>query len=344
MREAFGERFDIRSGYLNTASIGVPSVSTADRLVETIAEWRTGAVQPADFDVDVSAARAAWASLLGVSVDDVAIGATVSQLIGLVAASVPDAARVVTVKGEFTSVTFPFAAQAHRGVTVTEVDPEHLVDSVSAADVVAVSVVQSADGAIADLDAVRAAAGVTGTRVVLDVTQAAGWMPLDLRWADYVIGASYKWLLAPRGAAWVAVRPDKLADVIPSAANWFAAEDPWEGIYGLPLRLATTARRLDLSPVSFAHRGAATSLPWLASLDMAAVRDHCVGLADTALMELGLAPRGSAIIALDLSDEDAVRLSDAGVVASARAGRIRLSFHVYNSEADVELMLHALRR
>ena len=61
-------------------------------------------------------------------------------------------------------------------------------------------------------------------------------------------------------------------------------------------------------------------------------------------MELGLAPRGSAIIALDLSDEDAVRLSDAGVVASARAGRIRLSFHVYSSEADVELMLHALRR
>lgn len=344
MREAFGERFDIRPGYLNTASIGVPSKSTADRMVETIADWRTGAVQPADYDADVHTARAAWARLVGVSVDDVAIGATASQLIGLVAASVPDGARVLAVSKEFTSVTFPFAAQAHRGVVVTEVEPDALVTSVPSADLVAVSAVQSADGAVVDLEAVRSAAAYSGAQVLLDITQAAGWMPLDLSWADYVVGASYKWLLAPRGAAWLAVRPDRLADVIPIGANWSAAEDPWEGIYGLPLRLARTARRLDLSPVWFAHRGAAVSLPWLADLDMAAVCDHCVGLADAVLTELGLAPRGSAIIALDLSPAEADRLADAGVVASARAGRIRLSFHLYNTIADVELVLRSLGR
>jgi hypothetical protein len=186
VREAFGERFDIRPGYLNTASIGVPSANTADRMIETITDWRTGAAQPAEFDADVYTARVAWARLVGASVDNVAI---------------------------------------------------------------------------ADLHALRAAAVRSGIRVLLDVTQTAGWMPR----VDYVVGASYKWLLAPRGAAWLAVRPDRLTEVIPHAANWFAAEDPWEGIYGLPLRLSTTARRLDLSPVWFAHRGAATSLPWLTS-------------------------------------------------------------------------------
>ena len=47
-------------------------------------------------------------------------------------------------------------------------------------DLVAVSVVQSADGAIVDLD------GLRGDRqaVLLDVTQAAGWLPLRLDWAD----------------------------------------------------------------------------------------------------------------------------------------------------------------
>jgi selenocysteine lyase/cysteine desulfurase len=313
-------------------------------MVETIAEWRTGAAQPAEFDADVHSARVAWARLVGASVDNVAIGATVSQLIGLVAASVPDGTRVLTVRGEFTSVTFPFAAQAHRGVVVTEVECSELVSAVASADLAAVSVVQSADGAVADLEAVRAVAADADTAVLLDVTQAAGWMPLDLGWADYVVGASYKWLLAPRGAAWLAVRPDRLADVIPIGANWFAAEDPWEGIYGLPLRLSMTARRLDLSPVWFAHRGAATSLPWLADLDMAAVRDHCVGLADAVLTELGLEPQGSAIISLDLSAKEADRLADAGVVASARAGRIRLAFHVYNTIADVELVLRSLGR
>jgi hypothetical protein len=42
VRVAFGERFDIRPGYLNTASIGVPSVNTADTLAETVTHWRTG--------------------------------------------------------------------------------------------------------------------------------------------------------------------------------------------------------------------------------------------------------------------------------------------------------------
>jgi selenocysteine lyase/cysteine desulfurase len=339
VREAFGERFDVPPGYLNTASVGVPSARTADRMVATIADWRTGAAQPAEFDIDVRIARSAWADIVGVPVETVAIGATVSQQIGLVAASVPEGTRVLTVRGEFTSVTFPFAAQAHRGVTVTEVDPAQLGDCAPGADLVAVSAVQSADGAVADLNALRA----TGVPVLVDVTQAAGWLPLDLGWADYVVGASYKWLLAPRGATWLAVREDRRNDVIAHGANWFAGEDPWEAIYGLPLRLASTARRLDLSPVWFAHRGASTALPWIASLDMAVVRDHCAGLADTLLTEMGLAPRGSAIIALDLSTEQAARLTDAGVVASTRAGRTRLSFHLYNTMTDMDLVLRALK-
>jgi selenocysteine lyase/cysteine desulfurase len=343
VREAFGERFDIRTGYLNTASIGVPSVRMADRMTETIADWRMGVSEPAEFEPDVETARVAWAHLVGASPENVAIGATASQLVGLVAASVPDGTRVLTLHNEFTSVTFPFAAQAHRGVVITEVDAAQLTTLVAAADLVAVSVVQSADGAVVDLSALRTAAAAAGARVLLDVTQAAGWMPLDLGWADYVVGTAYKWLLAPRGAAWLAIRPDRLADVIPQGANWFAAEDIWKGIYGLPLRLAATARRLDLSPAWFSHRGAATSLPWIASLDIGAVRDHCVGLANATLTGLAQAPGESAIIAIELAEHQAARLADAGVAASARAGRIRLSYHLYNTMADVDLVLSALR-
>jgi selenocysteine lyase/cysteine desulfurase len=344
VRQAFGEVFEIRPGYLNTASIGVPSVRMAQTMIDTIADWRTGASEPAEFEPDVEAARAAWARLVGVSPSDVAIGATASQLIGLVAASVPDGTRVLTVRNEFTSVTFPFAAQAHRGVMVTEVDAEQLTVSVAATDLVAVSAVQSADGAVAELAALRAAAAAVGARVVLDVTQAAGWMPLDLGWADYVVGAAYKWLLAPRGASWLAVRADRLDELVPQGANWFAAEDIWKGIYGLPLRLAASARRLDLSPAWFSHRGAAASLPWIASLDMTAVRDHCVGLANATLTGLGLAPGNSAIIAIELGEDQAARLADAGVAASVRAGRVRLSYHLYNTVADVDLVLDALQR
>ena len=342
IRTAFGQSFDVSPGYLNTASIGIPPLFAADVVAQAVERWRTGSDRSNAFDADVAAARKAWASLIGVAPESVAIGASVSQLVGLVAASVPDGTRVLTVAGEFTSVIFPFAAQAHRGVAVTEAEPTELLSRVNDHDLIAVSVAQSNDGAIADMDRLRDAAAASGARVLLDVTQAAGWLPLRLGWADWVVGAGYKWLLSPRGVAWLALRPDALERTMPHVANWYAAGDPWSATYGLPLRLAADARRLDLSPVWFAQRGAAAVLPWLATLDLAAVHTHCVGLADSLLMKLGSPPRGSAIVALDLPGA-AERLAAAGITATSRADRTRLSFHLYNTAEDVEMAVAALR-
>jgi selenocysteine lyase/cysteine desulfurase len=343
VRTAFAERFDVPVGYLNTASIGVPPARVADAVDTAVRRWRIGADAPPDFDASVAAARAGFAALIGVDPAAVSVGASVSQLVGLVAASIPGGSRVLLARGDFTSLSFPFAAQRHRGLELTEVDLAKLPAEVAGHDLVAVSVVQSADGAVVDLDALREAAEAAGAWVLLDTSQAAGWLPLRLDWADWVVGAAYKWLLAPRGAAWLASRPESLDVVIPHAAGWAAAADPWESLYGLPLRLAPDARRLDLSPVWHAHVGAAVALPWVASLDLAAVRAHCTGLADALLDRLGRPPRGSAIVALDLPDAGP-RLAEAGVRVSTRAGRTRLSFHLYNTMADVDLAARALGR
>lgn len=342
MRIAFGQSFDVPAGYLNTASIGIPPKVAVDGLMRAVRRWQSGADRAPDFDADVRLARKAWGSLIGVDESRVASGASVSQLAGLVAASVPDRTKVLTVGGEFTSVTFPFAAQAHRGVTVTEVPIGDLPSHVDGFDLVAVSVVQSADGSVLDLESLRQAAAAAGAQVLLDVTQAAGWLPLRLDWADWVIGACYKWLMSPRGAAWLAVKPETLERTVAVAANWYAGDDPWTSVYGLPLRLAGDARRLDLSPVWFSQLTAAIVVPWLASLDMEAVRDHCVGLADGLLVALGLAPKGSALVSLDIPDAADV-LADAGVKFSVRAGRVRLSCHLYNTAGDIESVLAALR-
>ncbi|HEX8631727.1 MAG TPA: aminotransferase, partial [Catenuloplanes sp.] len=44
---------------------------------------------------------------------------------------------------------------------------------------------------------------------------------------------------------------------------------------------------------------------------------------------------------VDAPDAEA-RLAAAGVRAAVRAGRVRASFHVYSTEADVDLALDAL--
>ncbi|MGV0850465.1 aminotransferase class V-fold PLP-dependent enzyme [Mycolicibacterium phlei] len=342
VREAFGAKFAGAVGFLNTPTYGLPPESVVDALHERIGHWRAGTLDVPAFDEHVRTARAGYAALTGVPVATVAMGSTVSGLLGLVAAALPDGSRVATVCGEFTSTTFPFAAQADRGVTVTELPADELVACADRFDVITVSLVQSATGAVLDTAALRRTLDGADTLTVIDVTQAAGWMNLDLSWADVTVAAVYKWLLAPRGTAWMSVGDRVSRLMTPHAANWFAGEEPWQSIYGLPLRLAADARRFDLSPSWFSVLGASLTLPWLASLDRPAVERHAVALADRVRAELDLPPQPSAIVSLPI-DGAADRLAAAGIRASVRAGAVRVGFHLYNDDSDVDALLTALR-
>jgi len=333
--------FDPDPGYLNTASLGVPPLAGLAALESVLADWRRGLLSPADFDGAVNRARRAWALLTGVDVAQVATASTVSEFVGLVAAGLPDGARVLTAQGEFTSVIFPFLAHADRGVTVTELPLADLASFRGRADLVAVSAVQSADGRLVDLAGLLPAAREAGARVLLDTTQSCGWLPLDLDAVDYVVCAGYKWLLSPRGTAFLSVRPELVEGLRPIAAGWYAGDDPWTSIYGSPLRLAADARRFDLSPAWFSWTGAAEALELLAGLDLDGVRRHNVGLADLFLSRLGLAAQGSAIVTIDAAGAEGV-LAAAGIRTAVRAGRVRASFHLYNDEADVDLAVRAL--
>jgi selenocysteine lyase/cysteine desulfurase len=270
------------------------------------------------------------------------MGGNVSALLGLVAAAVPDGSSVATLAGEFTSTTFPFAAQAGRGVTVTELTPEQLVSAAADFDVVTVSLVQSASGAVLDVNALRNTVAGTDTLTVIDITQALGWKLLDVGWADVTAAAVYKWLLAPRGTAWMSLSDRAARIMTPHAANWYAGEDPWQSIYGLPLRLSDSARRFDASPAWFSALGAGLTLPWLASLDGAAIQAHTVGLANRACVELGLSEQDSAIVSIPIANA-ADKLRAAGIRASVRAGAVRVGFHLYNTEDDLDRLLDALR-
>ncbi|MFF0144886.1 selenocysteine lyase/cysteine desulfurase [Amycolatopsis sulphurea] len=331
---AFGAEFAVPAGYLNTPSIGVPPAPVADAVERAVARWRTGQDTPGGFDEAVARSRQGFARLAGVPADRVAVGASVSQLVACVAGGLATGSRVLVAEREFTSVTFPFAQRAE----VTEVPLEELARHVEGHDLVAVSLVQSADGRILDTAALRAAAEAAGVPVLIDVTQAAGWLPLDVAWADWIVCAGYKWLFAPRGCAWLAVHPRAHERTSPVAANWYAGDDPWSTVYGMPLRPAPDARAFDLSPVWLAHVGAAEAFGCFGTLDLAEVRDHNVALADLLLTRLGLPEQGSAIVALEA---DAARIAEVGVVASVRDGRVRVGFHLYNTADDVERVLRA---
>jgi selenocysteine lyase/cysteine desulfurase len=266
----------------------------------------------------------------------------VSPLVGLVAAALPGGARVVVPEVDFASLLFPFLVQADRGVDVTTVPLARLAEAVdSRTTAIAFSAVQSSTGELADLDAITTAARHHGALTIVDATQACGWLPLEGARFDAVACGAYKWLLSPRGTAFLALGEELLERVRPLAAGWWAGEDPHSSYYGPPLRLASTARRLDTSPAWFSWVGTAPALDVLEEIGVEEIHAHDVALANRFRAGLGLPAGDSAIVSVSVPGA-AERLERAGVQAAVRASALRVSFHVYNTEADVDAALEAL--
>lgn len=329
--------FDPAVTYLNTASLGLPPRRALTALHEALHQWQQGRAHPAGYDNALTDARASYAALVGVTPRDVAVGSQASVFAGLVAASLPDGCEVLTAEGEFTSIVFPFLAQAGRGVHVREIPLADLPDAITRRTaLVAVSAVQSADGRLVDLAALASAAEAAGARVLLDTTQAAGWLPIDAGRFTYTVCGGYKWLLAPRGGCFFTVQPQHLDELVPHTAGWYAGAQPWESIYGSPLRLADDARRFDVSPAWHSWVGQAPALALLHEVGVATLHAHALGLANRFRAGVGLPPGDSAIVSLGAGPDIEDRLNRAGIAASLRAGRLRLAFHVNNDEDDVD--------
>ena len=332
--------------YLAACTNGLPPHSAVARMTDDLQLWRSGRATPAHYDELVARARAAFATIAGVDIDQVALGSQTSVFTGVVAASVPDGAEVLCVDGDFSSIVVPFQQHASRGVRVRHVPLGELADSIHDDTwLVAYSLVQSATGEIADARGVRSAANAHGAHVVCDTTQAAGWLPVEPSTADAFVCHAYKWLCSPRGVCFFAVQPAFAQSLTPMNAAWCAAEDPWASCYGPSASLAASARRFDVSPAWQAVAGAVPALELFASTDIRSIHAHDAALGDALADALGLAARGRAIVTWEDPDgADLLRLASAGIAASGRAGRARVAFHVWNDERDVERALQALGR
>ncbi len=327
-------------GYLNTATYGLPPTPAWDALQQALADWRTGRTPWEVWDESTARSRAALARLMGVDAADVAVGSTVSQLLAPVAAALPAGSRVLVPDIEFTSNLFPWLARSELDVrTVPAAELASSVDEGTTA--VAFSLVQSATGKVAAYEEIVATARAHDALVVVDATQACGWLPFDAALADVVAVAAYKWLMSPRGAAFAYLRPEIRSWLVPHAANWYAGADVHGSYYGPPLRLALDARRFDISPAWFCYVGTAPAVELIEEIGVAAIHEHNVALANRFLAGLGRPPSNSAIVTVDAPSAPE-RLAAAGIRASVRVGQIRASFHVYNRQSDVDAAVAAL--
>ncbi|MFE9024233.1 aminotransferase class V-fold PLP-dependent enzyme [Streptomyces sp. NPDC007808] len=337
--------FAPKTVYLNTASNGLlpaRTVAALDRAVRMRAE---GTALGSLYE-DVEIVRASFARLAGVPAERVATGASVAEYGGLIAASLPAGAEVLTAEADFASLVNPFHMRGDLKVRTVPLD--RLAESVRPdTALVAVSAAQSADGRVADLSAVRAAARAHGARTYVDASQSAGWLPMEADEHDFLAAVGFKWLLGPHGVAFCVV-PEDFGGLTPLLAGWVAGEVPWDSCYGPVENLARSARRFDISPSLFTYAGLRTSLELVEELGVAAIRAHDLALADrfrAGLAGLGHAPvpaPGSAIVSVPGLGERQPELSRAGIEVSNRAGNLRAAFHLYNTPGDVDRLLDAL--
>jgi selenocysteine lyase/cysteine desulfurase len=341
---SFRDRFAAGRGYLAACTLGLPADVTRDAVQRDLERWASGTASASEYSSTVERARGHAAILLGVDADRVATGSQVSVFTGLAAASAPTGAEVLCVDGDFSSVVAPFLARGD--LRVRHVPLSALADQVRPDTwMVSYSLVQSSTGEIADAASVADAARRVGARVLVDTTQATGWLPTADLDADLVVCHAYKWLCAPRGAAFAAFSERIAGELTPFTAGWYSGADPWTSCYGPGLHLAGDATRFDVSPAWHAWTGAEAALAFAASLDRAEVHDHALGLANAFRERLQLAAGDSAIVAWpDADGSDLAALTAAGITASGRAGRARVAFHLWNDLEDVELGATALGR
>jgi selenocysteine lyase/cysteine desulfurase len=82
----------------------------------------------------------------------------------------------------------------------------------------------------------------------------------------------------------------------------------------------------------------APALELLLAVGVDTIHAHNVGLANRMRAGLDLPPSNSAIVSAQLPGAEA-RLEAAGIIAAVRGGRLRTSWHLYNTVADVDALL-----
>ncbi|WP_344979076.1 aminotransferase class V-fold PLP-dependent enzyme [Streptosporangium fragile] len=325
-------------------------------LYEALSAWSTGEFDWRAWDSAAADARILFARLVRADPATVSTLGSLAEAAATVAGSLPPG-RIVVAAEEFRSNLFPWLAR-HDVVTVPPRDGatrvEDLMDALDERTVLlAVSEVTSGEGQRLDLPALRAATDRVGARLFVNLTQSLGALRFDAATVrpDYLAVHGYKWLLCPRGAAWLATRPDRLDELTPLAPNWKSTSPP-HGYFGGPMRLAGDAGRCDASPAWFSWLGARAALRLLGSLDAGRVERHCLGLARQLTEEarsIGLRRVAdgplSQIVVLrtDHADRISARLRERGVRATALGDRVRFGLHYFNSEDDVLATLRVLR-
>lgn len=352
--------------YLNTAAEGIPPLCVGEALARYFQDKQDGMEARPRHDAQWKALREQAAALLGLSLEEVGFCSCSSEAFNLAALALRlrEGDEVVVNDLDFPAggtpwlqPSCPAAARvwrAREGALRLE-DLAPLLGPRTR--LVTTSLVSYYNGFRVSVPALaETVRRHSPALLAVDVTQALGRVPLDMAGADLVVSSTHKWILATHGGGIVGVPAARAAELTVPAGGWFNLESPFERDAAEPVRSKPGAASFMVGmpnfPAVYAVRAA---LEYIAGIGPEAIDRAARPLVRACLdglrrlpVEL-LTPDDEAALAGILAfrhprqAELHARLLEAGVHVMHSSGRLRVSLHGYNTEADVARLLDTLR-
>ena len=229
---------------------------------------------------------------------------------------------------------------------------------------VSVALVSNVNGLLADVGALSQLAHARGALLFVDIMQAAGAVPIDVRamGIDMAACSTFKWLMGVKGYGFLYVREDLQGTVVKASQHSGGVSynyEPWKAdpdleTEAISFQPTTGASSYQVSYPSYEGAICAReSLRYILELGVDNIRAHARGLTDRLHDELpklgyhSITPRDndSPIVSFITPDPAAAmaRLRAAGVHVAMRFGdKMRISPSVYGNQDDVTRLLEAL--
>jgi cysteine desulfurase / selenocysteine lyase len=312
--------------------------------------------------------RALAAQLIGAAPDEIAFVRSTSHGLGAFAEGIdwrPGDEVAVCTELEYPANVYPWMHLADRGVVLHPiaacaggVNCESVAQAIGPRTrLVSVSAVQFATGVATDLHAIGTVCRERGVLFCVDGIQSVGAFPLDVKAAqvDFLAADSHKWQLGLPGIGFAYVRRELAPRLRPSVVGWKSVKNPLDFDH-LHFELRDDAARLEEGTQSFATiLGMGAALALLDEVGVDRIASHitewlreCERMLAAAGLEPGPSPgvrKGILTFRPPSGTAEAFveRAAHAGIVLSARRGRVRVSPHFYNGEPELRALADLLR-
>ncbi|MBL4800564.1 MAG: aminotransferase class V-fold PLP-dependent enzyme [Emcibacter sp.] len=330
--------------------------------------WEIGI---SDFFDPPARACGLMADMIGAKAEDIALVPSVSYGAAIAVANLPllPGQKILVLADQFPSNVYPWQemAKAHQAEVVTMARPmegdwtAELLAALEDEQVAIVACPQAhwTDGSRVDLIALGRACRAKSVALVLDLTQSLGVMPFSVKEVDpdFMVVASYKWLLGPYSYGFLYVAP-RHQQGVPLEQGWIArqgSEDftrlvdyqsaylPGAGRFNMGERSNFMLTPIVIHALEKLNEwGVEAIAEYLSGLtNMIAERGQDIGLKVSE--EVFRSPH-----LIGLGFEGGVPegltefLSERKIYVSVRGDSIRVSPHVYNEAQDVENLFAAL--